>query len=118
MLLPDVLIEEVEVAVAAVARVAHVLLGHVVLHVKEELLGGEFGGGAVAALVQVALVVALLSVREASVLVLYPGPEAERTHLADRLVVFVELSVTQHVLVEGASSFNVVQTEKEKLLVL
>merc|ERR1712080_21311 len=42
MLLPDVLVEEVKVTVSTVASVTHILLGHMILHVKEELLGGKF----------------------------------------------------------------------------
>ncbi len=38
---------------AGPAVLARMLLGHVVLQVREELLGCQLGGGAVAALVQV-----------------------------------------------------------------
>jgi len=40
MLLPHVLVKKMFVAVALVANVTHVLLGHVVVHVNKELLGG------------------------------------------------------------------------------
>ena len=62
MLLPVVFIEQMFVAVAFVTNIADVFLRDVILHVKKEFLGGQFGGCTVATLVEVAPVTCFLLV--------------------------------------------------------
>ena len=73
VLLVVMLIQKMLVAVTLVTNITHVLLGHVILHVKKEFLGGQFRGHAVTTLVKVTSVIPLVLVINSPVLVLDPS---------------------------------------------
>ena len=74
-------IQQMLVTVALATDWTHVLLGHVVFHVNEELLGGQLGRCTVTTLVKIpSLVLTLVLLLDGLILMFYPWSVAQWTH--------------------------------------